>query len=141
MLSTNCLPPQGNINSRIAFVYEKPTSQDYHFGGIFENRGCFFAKKVIEKYFRPYYTSLLKCSDKKCDCINGAKEELKNKHVVVMGKKIYKNFGYKEAKPGEIRENISFWYSPEFFVTRGDKFVKEFDNFCKGVKDVIDKSR
>ncbi len=139
-MSTKCLPPQGNINSTIAFVYEKPTQQDYHFGGIFENRGCFFAKKVIEKYFDPYYTSLHKCDDAKCECSLTIKEEIAGKHVVVMGKTIYKDFGYKEAKPGEIYKNISFWYSPEFFITRGNKFLKQFDVFCKGVKNASEKS-
>lgn len=139
MFSTNCLPSSGNPESNIAFVYMKPNKQDFHFGGIFENRGCFFARKEIEKYFDPYYTSFIKCEDKFCQCKNLFEEEVAGKYIVAMGKDMYKVMGYPKAKPKEIHKNIAFWYSPDLFLTKGKQFIEDFNNFCKEIKNAIEK--
>ena len=143
------LPPSGDWNTaKLVVIYEQATKQDHNYGELFQNRGCYAAKKELFKYFKEselYFTSLTKCYNGNIEICQRTwlDQETEDKFLLIMGAKVYGAI-YEKASDfsknvGKIDENCAVWYSPSLFETRGSSFYDEFNDFCKGIKNVLEK--
>lgn len=143
------LPPSGDWSTaKIVVIYEQATKQDHRYGELFQNRGCYAARKELLKYFREqdlYFTSLAKCHNGNSDICQRAwlDQETSGKFLLIMGAKVYGAI-YEKASNfpknvGKIDQDAAVWYSPMLFESRGAAFYDEFNDFCKGIKNVLEK--
>ena len=138
----SCSPISPKIGNRISFIYNSPSQEDFNYGELFQNRGCYFAFKMIKEYFPDaHLTSVKKCLDgKESKCFSfWTKEEVKDTYKVFMGKEVAKRFGV-EYNYGEATSSYACFKSPNVFSTCGDKIINDFKKLLERVKNEIEKN-
>ena len=54
---------------------------------------------------------------------------------------IYEKASHFQKNVGKIDQDAAIWYSPMLFESRDSAFYDEFNDFCKGIKNAIEKTQ